>query len=157
MSQVGQILEREGIKIASSQKRIIAFGIDEMIVSVLFFVAFFNDFALIANQGLNQDEIYNQITALVSSLVLHLLAIRLIYQTFFIWYMGATIGKTLVKITCIDTDYFDKPNFITSLNRALIRNVSELAFYLGFLWAFGNDLRQTWHDKFSKVVVIDVA
>lgn len=156
MSQVGNNLEREGIKIASSQKRIIAFGIDEMIVCLLFFAVFFNDFAVIANQGLNQDEIYNQITELVSSLVLYLLSIRLIYQTFFIWYMGATIGKMVVKTTCIDINYLDKPNFITSLNRALIRNVSEFAFYLGFLWAFGNDLRQTWHDKFSKVVVIDV-
>lgn len=62
-----------------------------------------------------------------------------------------------LKLACIEVSYLDKPNLGSSFLRAVMRNLSEWAFCLGFLWAFGNEARQTWHDKLAKTVVIDVA
>lgn len=146
---IAENLEREGIKVASIQKRTYAFCIDELIISLLFIIIYSDRFGTFAS--------YDDAVKFVSSLVLQVVVLRFIYQTFFIWYFGATIGKIVMKIVCIDIEYLDKPNISSSLIRAFVRNFSESAFYLGFLWAFGNEIKQTWHDKFSKLVVIDVA
>ena len=60
------------------------------------------------------------------------------------------------KIVCIDAQILDKPSFMASLSRAMMRVVGEVCFYLGFAWAFGNEARQTWHDKIARTVVVDV-
>ncbi|OPA81710.1 hypothetical protein BFG04_00785 [Campylobacter pinnipediorum subsp. pinnipediorum] len=142
-------LEKENIKIASIAKRSVAFGIDEILVSVLFMVVFYDYFKL-------YDDPQDMVNA-ISKIALQYVLIRFVYQTFFVWYYGATIGKISVKIACVDIEYFDKPKFIPSVIRALVRNISESAFYLGFIWAFGNPVKQTWQDKLSKTVVIDVS
>jgi len=49
----------------------------------------------------------------------------------------------------------DNPNFAVSLNRAIFRIISEMIFYLGFLWGMFDPARQTWHDKTAKTLVID--
>ena len=81
--------------------------------------------------------------------------IRLIYHTFFIYYYGATLGKKALKIKCINQDK-ENPSFGASLSRALVRFFSEAVFYLGFAWAFFDPLRQTWHDKVAKTLVVNV-
>lgn len=147
--QIAKNLEREGIRLASTQKRAYAFFIDEIIISLLFMVIY--------SEHLSGFSTYEEAMNFVSKLVFQVIALRFIYQTFFIWYFGATIGKIFMKIMCVDINYLDKPSVSSSLLRALVRNLSESAFYLGFLWAFGNVIKQTWHDKLSKVVVIDVS
>ncbi|MGH1600093.1 RDD family protein [Campylobacter majalis] len=142
-------LEREGIKVASFSKRAFAFVVDEIVLALLFMAIYYERFS-IAN---SQEEV----VAIVMMLSWQYVLIRTIYHAFFVWYNGATVGKILMKIVCIDVGYLDKPNLSSSIMRALIRNVSEMAFYLGYLWAFGSPMLQTWHDRFAKTVVIDVA
>ena len=60
-----------------------------------------------------------------------------------------------MKIICIDVYLLDKPKFSVSLLRAIMRIVSENVFFLGFAWAFGNSLLQTWQDKIAKTVVVN--
>lgn len=141
-------LDRENLSIAPMKKRIMAYFIDEILLSMLFMAVYWNDIANVKN--------YEQMLALISSLAVELMFLKLIYQTFFIWYYGASIGKIASKIICIDVIMFSKPSFKTSLLRAIVRIFSESLFYLGFIWAFGNVLKQTWHDKLAKTVVIDV-
>ncbi|MCF6173268.1 MAG: RDD family protein [Campylobacteraceae bacterium] len=77
------------------------------------------------------------------------------YQAFFVWAYGATPGKMLLKIRVISTVDLGNPNMIYSINRSLIRIVSESLFYIGFLWAFTNPKRETWHDKVAKTLVVN--
>ena len=60
-----------------------------------------------------------------------------------------------MKIRVISTIDLDNPNILYSLNRALIRIVSESLFYIGFLWALTNPKRETWHDRVARTLVIN--
>ena len=80
---------------------------------------------------------------------------KIVYQTFFVMQYGATLGKLAVKIKVIEIATLTNPNILSSLNRAIFRIVSEMLFYLGFLWGMMDPARQTWHDKTAKTLVVD--
>lgn len=147
--EITRRLEREDIVLASFGKRAWAALIDETIISVLFIAIYYDAFA--------KAGTYEQTIAIVESLLMQFIALKIIYQTFFTWYYGASIGKIVAKIVCVDIGVLDKPNFMASLSRASMRVLGEMCFYLGFAWAFGNEARQTWHDKAARTVVINVA
>ena len=139
-------LQNEDITLASIGKRAIAWGIDKVLLSILFYVIYADKF---------QNLEYEEIIVIVSKLAFEVILLDVIYQTFFTWYYGATIGKILMKIICIDVYLLDKPKFSVSLLRAIMRIVSENVFFLGFAWAFGNSLLQTCQDKIAKTVVVN--
>ncbi len=141
-------IEREGLTLASLQARGWAFFIDEVIVSLIFFIIFW-DFIFV----LKTPE---KIIEAINSLVGYLLLLKIIYQTFFVWYYAATPGKMILKIEVIEERDFQTPSFLVSLNRAIGRVISEMLFYLGFAWAFLDPKRQTWHDKLAKTLVVNV-
>ncbi|MCR4942139.1 MAG: RDD family protein [Campylobacter sp.] len=147
--EISQKLEREQIRLASFGKRIAAFFIDEILISVLLLVIYWDKFL--------QVQTYQDIMVLISNLFFYIVLIKVIYHAFFVWYYGASIGKIVVKIACVDIELLDKPNLIKSLLRSVVRIFSESLFYLGYCWAFGNSARQTWQDKIANTVVIDVA
>lgn len=68
---------------------------------------------------------------------------------------GATIGKLAMKIRVIEINTLENPNVLVALNRAIFRVVSEMLFYLGFLWAMFDPARQGWHDKTAKTLVVN--
>ncbi len=141
-------IEREGLTLASLQARGWAFFIDEVIVSLIFFIIFW-DFIFVLKTPKEMIEAIN-------SLVGYLLLLKIIYQTFFVWYYAATPGKMILKIEVIEERDFQTPSFLVSLNRAIGRVISEMLFYLGFAWAFLDPKRQTWHDKLAKTLVVNV-
>ena len=141
-------LEREGLRLTSISKRSFAFLIDDLIVSLLVFVIFYDSIASSKN--------VEEVILLVNSAFLYIISIKILYHTFFIWQYGATMGKMLFKMQVVDEKTFFKPDFSHSFLRAVIRIVSESLFYLGFLWGVFTKTRQTWHDKLAKTLVIDV-
>ena len=84
------------------------------------------------------------------------MAMKIIYQAFFVMQYGASLGKIAMKIRVIEIKTLDNPNVISSLNRAIFRVISEMLFYLGFLWGMMDPSRQTWHDKTAKTLVTNV-
>ncbi|MBR8465586.1 RDD family protein [Campylobacter sp. faydin G-140] len=142
-------LERESISLASFSKRAWAFFIDEILISVLFFVIYYEQFSL--------AQTYEAVMVLASNLLFQMIALKVIYHAFFIWYYGATVGMMLNKIICVNVDILDKPDLSASILRSVVRVFSESCFYLGFVWAFGNHERQTWQDKVAKTVVVNVS
>jgi len=68
---------------------------------------------------------------------------------------GASLGKIAMKIRVIEIETLQKPNVIVSLNRAIVRVISEMFFYLGFIWGMMDPSKQTWHDKSAKTLVVD--
>jgi len=141
-------LQIEGKSLSSIQKRAIAFVIDDTLISTLFFIIFYKGF--VANIGN-----YNSFVLFMNSIFVYILIVKIIYQTIFVYIYGQTLGKMAMKIRVVDIDYLDNPSFDKALIRALMRVVSTIFLYLGFLWALYNPKRETWHDYFAKTIVID--
>jgi uncharacterized RDD family membrane protein YckC len=66
-----------------------------------------------------------------------------------------TFGKYVMKIKAVDFTSGERLSFSQAFWRASLRLISEMFFYLGFLFAFFSPLHQTLHDKLSNCVVID--
>lgn len=146
--EIENILHREGITIADTKKRAAAFFIDELLLSLVLILALWDSFA----SASNTEDIIN----LTNSFVLEYMVLKIIYQTFFVVQYGASIGKIVMKIRVIDIKTLNNPTVAVALNRSIFRVISEMLFYLGFLWGMMDPARQTWHDKTAKTLVINV-
>lgn len=145
--EIENILHREGLTLADTKKRAMAFFIDEMLLSFLLITALYDNFASAANI----EEWIN----VTNQFVLEYMLMKIVYQAFFVMQYGASIGKIIMKIKVIEIRTLDNPNVLSSLNRAIFRVISEMFFYFGFLWGMMDPARQTWHDKTAKTLVID--
>jgi len=146
--EVQQSLRSAGLELASLKKRSFAFFIDEFLLAFLFLIIIYDQVA-----GVNDPD---AVVVLVNSYTFEYLLLKVIYQTLFVYQYGATIGKIVMKIRIVDTYTLQKPIFSSALNRAVFRVISEMLFYLGFVWAFYNQNRQTWQDKTARTIVVDV-
>jgi len=142
-----QTLHRENLTLADVKKRALAFFIDEMLLSFIFVFALWDSFV--------QAENTEEIIALTNNFVFEYMMIKIIYQTFFVMQYGATLGKIAVKIRVIEIKTLTNPNVLVALNRAIFRVISEMLFYLGFLWGILNPSKQTWHDLTAKTFVVN--
>ena len=140
-------LYRENLTLASIAKRATAFVIDELLLSLLVIIALWDQFE---NAKDMQELIY-----VTNSFVLEYMFLKIIYQAFFVMQYGASIGKLMMKIKVIEIRTLTSPNVLSSLNRAIFRILSEMFFYLGFLWGMMQTERQTWHDKTAKTLVVN--
>lgn len=145
--EIEEALHREGLKLSSVQKRGAAFFIDELLLSLLLIIAIGDSFF--------KAQTMEEIIVLTNKFALEYIAIKIIYQAFFIMQYGATIGKIVMKIRVIDAKTLQKPDVLVSLNRSFVRVISEMFFYLGFIWGTMDLLKQTWHDKSAKTLVVD--
>jgi len=145
--QIQVQLAREGLQLVSTEKRSIAFMIDEMVISIIFSIIFWDKFKTLVEP--------DALILFVNSLILYILTVKTIYQAIFIALYGQTLGKMVMKIRVINKEYFDQPSATEAVQRAVVRAFSEIAFYIGFVIANFTPLRQTWHDKFAKTLVIN--
>ena len=142
--------------IAGNQKRIAAFVIDDLVISMFFFLIFYEQFsAVLENISVMDETAVAMINTFIAQNLLVVLAIKLIYHTVFVWQNGMTLGKYFMKIRVIDTQTGRTPGFSKAFLRASLRIPSEVFFYLGFLMAFFMPLKQTLHDKLSNCVVVN--
>lgn len=146
--KIEDVLNREDINLATTRSRALAYVIDDLIISIFMIAIFWDNIA-------NAPSIEQSIL-FINQAFGELLALKVIYHTFFIWQYGQSVGKIATKIKVIQIDTIDNPNFLVSLNRALFRVVSEMFFYIGFILAFFDINRQTLHDKTAKTLVINV-
>ncbi len=145
--ELAEILHREELVLADIKKRALAFTIDEFLLSFIFIFAIGDSFS--------KAENIEALIALINNFTLEYMIIRIMYQSFFVMQYGATIGKLAMKIRVIEIRTVANPNILVSLNRAIFRIISELLFYLGFLWGILNPNRQTWHDLTAKTLVVN--
>ena len=149
------------LPIASVQKRISAFVIDDLMVALFFLIIFYDQLLAIASQtsGMMSPEeitlIQDQLRQFSVDNLLVMLSIKVLYHTVPVWQNGMTLGKYIMKIRVIDLKMGERPSLIQAFLRALLRIGSEVFFYLGFIMAFMMPLKQTFHDKLSNCVVVD--
>ena len=145
--EITEILHREGLVLADTKKRAVAFVIDELLLSFILIVALWDSFS--------QARTTEAIIALTNSFVFEYMMMKIIYQAFFVMQYGATLGKLAMKIRVIEIRTVANPNVIVALNRAIFRIISEMIFYLGFLWGILNPNKQTWHDLTARTLVVN--
>jgi uncharacterized RDD family membrane protein YckC len=145
--EIENILNREDLTLADMKKRSLAFFIDEMLLSFLLIIAIWDSFSNAKN--------IEEIIQLTNIFFLEYMAMKIIYQAFFTMNYGASIGKIMMKIKVLEIRTLDNPSVLSALNRAIFRIVSEMFFYLGFLWGMLDPVRQAWHDKTAKTIVVN--
>ena len=149
--------ESLSFEVASNQRRVTAFVIDDIVISVFFIIIFYDQFSSVFENITVVDEAALQsINAFIAQNVLVMFLIKLIYHTLFVWQNGMTLGKYVMKIKVIDLQTGQTPDLQKSMLRGSLRIASEVLFYIGFIMAFFMPMRQTLHDKLSDCVVVDV-
>jgi uncharacterized RDD family membrane protein YckC len=141
-------IDIDNLRLASMGSRIKAFVIDDLSITLLVLLLLWDSVT-----ATNGDLI--AIMTIMNAAFFQIVFIKFIYQTFFIWYYGATIGKLIAKIKVIDFDHFGKVSLANSAFRSGGRIISEMIFYVGFIMAYYTDSKQTLHDKFGKTLVVD--
>jgi len=141
-------MNNENLQLASMPSRIIAFIIDDLLISLVFVLLFWDQITSSDGQLINM-------LIIISEHVLQVLLLKFVYQSFFVWYYGATIGKIVTKIKVIDYNHFGRVSLTTSLIRSMTRIFSEYIVYIGFIIGFFTDGRQTLHDKISRTLVVN--
>ncbi len=140
-------LEIENITLATINKRAIAAFIDELLISFIFFIVISDKISALKSP--------DEIVAYTQSLMVYVLIIKILYQAIFVAMYGATLGKLAMKIKVIDQEYFAIPSPKSAIIRSVMRVVSEILFYFGFIVALFSPLKITWEDKFAKTLVVD--
>jgi len=145
--EIENILHNSDITLASIAKRSTAFFVDEMLLSFLLIIALWDSFAT----AKTVEDMIN----ITNTFILEYLLMKIVYQAFFVYQYGATLGKIIMKIRVIEISTFQNPTLGSSINRAIFRIISETFFYLGFLWGFFDPAKQTLHDKTARTLVIN--
>ncbi len=145
--EIENALHREGLILANINKRVVAFFIDEILLSFLLIIAISDSFS--------NAKTAEEMIILTNNFMPEYLIMGIVYRTFFVIQYGATLGKIAMKIRVIEITTLQNPSFLCSLNRAIFHVISEIFFYLGFLWGVIDSSRQTWHDKTAKTLVVN--
>jgi uncharacterized RDD family membrane protein YckC len=146
--EVKRRLSSAGLELATIQKRAFAFFIDELLLAFLFLFIIYDQIAAVGDP--------DAVVALINTFTFEYMLIKIFYQTLFVYFYGATLGKILMKIQSVDAVTLQRPIFGSALNRSVFRIISEMIFYLGFIWAFYSNNRQSWHDKTARTLVVNV-
>ena len=147
MEQIDDI-EVDNLQLASMRSRVKAFIIDDLSITLIVMLILWDKITLANGDLVN-------IMIIMNEAFLQIIVLKFFYQTFFIWYYGATIGKIVAKIKVIDFNSYGRVSFVNAMIRSAGRVISEAIFYIGFLFAYYTDSRQTLHDKFGKTLVVD--
>lgn len=145
-----EILDREGLRIATDNKRILAFFIDDIIIGLIIFIGFYE-------QLMSMEGDMKKITGLLSSAFLYIVILKIAYHSIFTAIYGASVGKIFCKIKIIKIDTLDKPNIIEAISRSILRILAEMLLYIPLLIAFADPFRRAMHDLLVKTIVIDVS
>jgi len=138
----------QNLQLASISSRAFAFIIDDMIIGTLIIFIYWDGFIAIS------DDTETMIN-FIQTIFLPYMVLKAIYHTFFVWYYGATIGKKVAKIRVIDNDHWGAVTIFQAFLRAVGRDISEMFYYIGFVIAFFNDGKKTFHDFLGKTLVVN--
>ena len=153
------MIDNNTLPIASMKKRISAFVIDDIVISLFFMIIFYDQIMGLLSSPTATEQLtqvsMEMMNTFIADNIMIVLAIKVIYHTVLVWQNGMTIGKYMVKIQVVSLNSGYRPSFQQAFLRASIRLLSESIFYIGFILAFFLPMRQTLHDKLSNCVVID--
>ena len=134
------------MQLASNFHRFISFLIDEFLITILFWIIFYDDLREISqNSALISDFVKDKIY--------YYYALMTMYQIFFIHKYSTTLGKMALKLEII-AENGEKISASQIWLCAFVRLISGNFLYLGFVLALFTQKRQTLHDYFAKTIII---
>ena len=68
---------------------------------------------------------------------------------------GQSIGNKILGIRVLDADTGRSLPYPRAFARALVSNLSALAFFLGYLWMLWEPRKRTWHDIVANSLVVN--
>ena len=148
MNNNNENIDTNNLQLASMKSRVKAFVIDDLSITLLVIIILWDQIS-----ASNGDLMATMI--IMNEAFFQIITLKFIYQTFFIWYYGATIGKLISKIKVIDFNTYGKVTLLNAAIRSFGRIISEAVFYIGFVLAYYGESRQTFHDRFGKTLVVD--
>lgn len=97
-----------------------------------------------------ESTTFQGVASLISGLI------NIAYPLYFIGSKGQTLGKMAVGIKVIRlSDPEAKPGYLTAFLRETVgKIISAAVLFIGYLWAFKDPQKQTWHDKIAGTVVV---
>ena len=78
----------------------------------------------------------------------------MLYYVLFWFFFQATPGKMLCKLTIVNAKDGGKLGMLQCFLRCIGYSVSNIVFWLGFIWVLFDDRKQGWHDKIAGTVVV---
>ncbi|MCF6205987.1 MAG: RDD family protein [Sulfurovum sp.] len=149
-------METNTLPIAPNSKRVWSFVIDDMVINLILMIIFYEPMKeLMGSITVVDESAIMMVNQFIMQNIMIVFAVKVLYHTLLIWQTGMTLGKYLLRIKAVDMNTGNLLSFQQAFWRASVRLVSEMFFYLGFLFAFFSPLHQTLHDKLSNCVVID--
>jgi len=148
MPQNLENIDTSNLKLASMKSRMKAFVIDDLSITFLVMIILWDKIS-----ATNGDLVSSMMV--MNEAFIQIIVLKFIYQSFFIWYYGATIGKLISKVKVIDFNNYGRVSLMNSCVRSAGRVISEAVFYVGFFLAYYGESKQTFHDKFGKTLVVD--
>lgn len=150
--QIQDILDREDIQLASIDKRFVAFMLDSLIVSLVVCLLNFSNLGHIS-QNLESNDMQQVINA-VHPMLLQMIVLDIVYQWIFVAWYGASVGKIICKIEVVSIDLLDSPSVLKSFLRACLREISQIVYYIPFVFALGDTYKRTLYDRLCQSIVI---
>jgi len=147
MDELNEKLEREEIKIASLSKRIISMTIDDFLISLIVIMGFSGSFANVKS--------FQEALVVSDKLFVYILIAYTLYHWIFVALYGKTVGKFITKTKVIDIQTLDKPNWLFSLIRSIMRNFDEMFFYMGMAVAIFDPYNRALHDIIGRCIVVE--
>ena len=138
-----KLKEEKNIKVAKIYKRLLAFIIDIIYISILIIIEYYAIVYLSKNNNIIEEKMLYKTIALI---------IILLYFPFNESRKGKTKGKKILKIKITNLEE-EKISFTTSLLRYLLILIDIMT--LGFLLPFTNTKKQTLKDIITKTIIID--
>jgi len=145
--EIENILHREGLRIAPVSKRAGAFFLDELLISLLLVLTFWESFEQ-AKTTLEALEVSQQFA-------FEYALIKVLYQTIFVYKYGASLGKIALQIRILQLPALEQPSLLQAFSRAVVRVVSQMLFYIGFLWGIMDPYKRCWHDLAAQTIVVE--
>jgi RDD domain containing protein len=134
------------MQLASNFHRFISFLIDEFLITILFWIIFYDDLREISQSSA-------LISDFVKDKIYYYYALMTMYQIFFIHKYSTTLGKMALKLEII-AENGEKISASQIWLRSFVRLISGNFLYLGFVLALFTQKRQTLHDYFAKTIII---
>lgn len=144
-------LSHSHIQYAGFWRRLLAFTLDAVLLSVISSAVIALLFGMEAISQMQQEIDWQQIDWRQITINQGFPAV----WTVAFWYsLGATPGKLLLDARIVDADSLQNASLSQLILRYLCYLVSALPLGLGFLWIAINPRKQGWHDKLANTVVL---
>lgn len=147
--KIQNLLVRENLRLAPLDRRVLAWLIDTCLLTCLLMVVHFGLFAQ------NPHTMgYIALRAFALDCLWQMWILKVLYDSVLLWRYGASIGKIICRIRVVTIGLVDRPSFLESLIRAVLKSIGEALMYITYIFAFGDRFSRALHDRYVKTLVL---